>query len=375
MPKTLKTEIEKAKKTVTTDSVQLTIGEIATMYKGGELKINPDFQRLFRWENDRKSQFVESILIGIPIPSIFVYETEDGIWELVDGLQRVSTVLEFMGILRDPDSDETRRSVLSPTQYLSALGGRVWEAKCDGEVALEKPEQLFFRRHRINCQVLKHPSDPTTKYDLFQRLNRGGLVTNEQEVRTCAMVLVNPKFTQKLRDFANREDFREIFRITKLQRSKQKDLEYAVRLLVHSSVDLCTHVNLGKDRDVQVFLDEEIKKIIHGKHSDKSINRSMEDILWSVSTLYQNLGRDALIPDRRAGPSGRLSQRALEGIVAGIARNRKAISQLDDPAQYVCDRVWRFWREPKVKEMSASGLRGTTRIKMSVPFGHRWFSP
>ena len=100
----LKEEIDEAKRAVKTDTVQITIGEINRMYTSKELNILPDFQRLFRWTNERKSNFVESILIGIPVPPVFVYENEDGTWELIDGLQRISTLLEFMGVLRDVDS-------------------------------------------------------------------------------------------------------------------------------------------------------------------------------------------------------------------------------------------------------------------------------
>jgi uncharacterized protein with ParB-like and HNH nuclease domain len=82
----LKEEIDQAKRTVSTDSVQITIGEVANMYASAELNISPDFQRLFRWSDERKSNFVESILIGIPIPPAFAYEKEDGTWELIDGL-------------------------------------------------------------------------------------------------------------------------------------------------------------------------------------------------------------------------------------------------------------------------------------------------
>lgn len=119
----LKDEIEKAKRSVNTDTVQINIGEINSMYTSIELNITPDFQRLFRWTNERKSNFIESILIGIPIPSVLVYENENGTWELVDGLQRISRVLEFMGVLRDVDSNELRRCKLQETRYLPSLEG------------------------------------------------------------------------------------------------------------------------------------------------------------------------------------------------------------------------------------------------------------
>jgi len=194
----LRDEIDSAKRSVSTDTVQMTIGEVANMYSTSELNILPEFQRLFRWTAGRKSNFVESILIGIPIPPAFVFEQENGTWELIDGLQRISTVLEFMGVLKDPDSGEFRRSALFKTKYLPSLEGVVWEKKAEGEVSLDKPLQLFFRRHRMDFQILKHPSDPKTKFDLFQRLNRGGAYANEQEVRTCSMVLANSEFTKQL---------------------------------------------------------------------------------------------------------------------------------------------------------------------------------
>ena len=127
----LKDEIDEAKRTVSTDTVQITIGEVANMYATDELNILPDFQRLFRWSENRKSNFVESILIGIPIPPAFVYENGNGTWELIDGLQRISTVLEFMGVLKDPDTGKMRRSKLLGTKYLPSLNGMVWQAKGD----------------------------------------------------------------------------------------------------------------------------------------------------------------------------------------------------------------------------------------------------
>jgi hypothetical protein len=146
----LKDEIDDAKRTVNTDTVQITIGEVANMYTSAELNINPEFQRLFRWSDNRKSNFVESILIGIPIPPAFVYENDDGTWELIDGLQRISTVLEFMGVLRDPDNGQLRRSTMLRTKYLPSLEGVVWHPELAGEHALDRSLQLFFRRHRVD---------------------------------------------------------------------------------------------------------------------------------------------------------------------------------------------------------------------------------
>jgi uncharacterized protein with ParB-like and HNH nuclease domain len=73
-------EIQETQRLVKTDAYQMSIGEIVTMYEDQELEINPEFQRLFRWEIGQKSKLIESLLLGIPIPSIFVFEKEDGTW-------------------------------------------------------------------------------------------------------------------------------------------------------------------------------------------------------------------------------------------------------------------------------------------------------
>jgi hypothetical protein len=363
----LKDEIDEAKRTVSTDTVQITIGEVANMYATDELNILPDFQRLFRWSENRKSNFVESILIGIPIPPAFVYEKENGTWELIDGLQRISTVLEFMGVLKDPDTGKMRRSKLLGTKYLPSLNGMVWQAKGDGEETLDKALQLFFRRHRIDFQILKHPSDPKTKFDLFQRLNRGGAYANEQEVRTCSMVLADADFTNKLRRFVQREDFQKIFRITEDQKKNQKDLEYAVRLVVH------TYEEFQQGRDVQEFLDQAILIVMDEHNSDEVLRQTG----WSVETLHRLFGDRALIPpeDRPVGIAPRFSLRALEGICVGLARHKDAILATENPDGFVSAKVDGFWHQPDVADMSSPGLRGTVRLQRSVAFGSRWFNP
>jgi len=101
------------------------------------------FQRLFRWNIGQKSRLIESLLLGIPLPSIFVFEKESGSWEPIDGLQRISTVLEFMGKLRDPDGGLAPPSILEGTKYLRSLRNAVWEASgLISEVPVAEQEQI-----------------------------------------------------------------------------------------------------------------------------------------------------------------------------------------------------------------------------------------
>ena len=93
-------QVEEKRKEIFTDSYPMSIGELVNLYKDGDLEINPAFQRFFRWTDLQKTRLIESILLGIPIPSIFVAQRDDGVWDLVDGLQRISTILNFMACQR-----------------------------------------------------------------------------------------------------------------------------------------------------------------------------------------------------------------------------------------------------------------------------------
>ncbi len=362
----LKAEIEDAKRAVNTDRVQITIGEVATMYSSEELNILPDFQRLHRWSLEKKSNFVESVLIGIPIPPVFVFETDVGTWELVDGLQRVSTILEFMGVLKDVDNPEaTKRSVLAGTKYLPSLEGVAWEARNPEESNLEKAMQLFFRRARLDFEILKHPSDPKTKYDLFQRLNRGGAYANEQEVRTCSMVLADETFTQLLKDIAGQEEIQTLFRVTADQHKKQRDLEYLVRLIVH------TFVGYSSKMDIEEYFSNGILKVIEDERQAEAI----ETVNWVTETLRRVGGDDVMLPAEGVGGAPRFSLRALEVIAVGVAKNRVALMAKADCDEFVRQQITGFWQHQIVTELSSGGMRGTTRIQRSVPFGEQWFNP
>ena len=95
--------VNERRKEIRTDGYSMTIGEWISMYENDEMDIHPEFQRIFRWSEVQKTNLIESILLGIPIPPIFVSQRSDGIWDVVDGLQRLSTILELVGVLKDQD--------------------------------------------------------------------------------------------------------------------------------------------------------------------------------------------------------------------------------------------------------------------------------
>ena len=364
-------EIEAAQRSVKTDAYQMSIGEIVTMYDNKEIVIAPDFQRMFRWQIGQKSKLIESLLLGIPLPSIFVFEKNDGTWELIDGLQRISTILEFMGKLRDEDGALRAPSILDATKYLPSLHNGVWEKServehihVDDQAAIDKSHQIAIRRARIGVEILKRPSDDQTKFDLFQRLNAGGTQANAQELRNCILLMINKDYFADIKASAESERFLRVTNVSEEQASKQRHMELAVRLLVH------TNVAYDGKLDVEEYIDEGVVTLAMAGDRVGAVKQITE----TFELLDRAAGQDALRRWENNHASGKIGLVALEGIAVGIAKNLDHIKAKQDPVGYVRDQLKSFWVQDGVKGLTAPGMRGTTRIQRTVPFGEQWFA-
>lgn len=166
---------------IRTKSLDVSFNELYDMYKNGELKISPDYQRLFRWGEENQSRFIESLLLEMPVPPVFVIETDDGIYELIDGLQRISSYLHFRGELLE-NGDE-HPLVLSGCDIIDGLNGFDF-------INLPKSLQIKLKRSFIRMEVVKKESEASLKYHMFKRLNTGGEILSAQEIRNCTIRLL-----------------------------------------------------------------------------------------------------------------------------------------------------------------------------------------
>lgn len=365
-------EIDKAQRKVRTDAYQMSIGEVVGMYDTGEIVIDPEFQRLFRWTISQKSKLIESLLLGIPLPPIFVFERNDGKWELVDGLQRLSTILEFMGKLHDGTGRKQSPSILESTKYLPSLHNSVWEKSnfvsdvpLEQQIEIESSNQLTIKRARLSVEILKRPSDENTKYDLFQRLNSGGTLANAQELRNCIMLMVNKEYFREIKAMAETQSFLQVVSISDEQREKQRHMEMAVRFLVH------TVIPYDGKLDIEEYIDEGILTLSQtGKgHAEAALIANTFDLLNNVA------GSDVLRRYENGKHSGKIGLVGLEVIAVGVAKNLPAILALPNAVEFVREKIQLFWSEPDAVGFTAAGQRGTTRIQKTVPFGENWFRP
>jgi hypothetical protein len=171
---TLDQEIAIARKEISPDGYEMSVGEVMSLYRDGELVIDPAYQRLFRWRLTQKTRFIESLLLGIPIPPIFVFQNESGTWELIDGLQRLSTIFQFTGLLKlkpgdlPPNIEETYPVRLLGTKFLPHLANRTWDNETPSTTSgIGKAAQLQIRRTRLRVEILKKESDPLANTSCF----------------------------------------------------------------------------------------------------------------------------------------------------------------------------------------------------------------
>lgn len=197
----LEQDFTQARSNLVTDRLDMSFGEIMNIYQDGEILIAPEFQRLFRWTEYQRTRFIESVLLGIPIPPIFVSEDINGKWELVDGLQRLSTILSFFGILRKNDNefDEKNNWTFTEGDIINSL-----EGKNRNDLPLKL--QLAIKRAVCRVELLRYNSENSgLKYELFNRLNTGGATATEQEIRNCIFRGINDQFNNFLKELAKNE--------------------------------------------------------------------------------------------------------------------------------------------------------------------------
>lgn len=231
----LEREIAQGRRDISSDGYSMSLGELTNLYREQELIIRPPFQRLFRWDDEQKSRLIESILLGIPIPSIFVAQDDEGRWELVDGLQRISTILQLQGLLTR--KGEPWPLILRATKYLPSLENKTWAGDPPGDKALSAAQQLDIKRAKIDVKIIKRESSRQTRYDVFQRLNSYGSVLTAQEVRSALLVSVNPEFQAWIESLAQSEDFTSTVALTDKDLEQQYDLELLIRFVVLHSME------------------------------------------------------------------------------------------------------------------------------------------
>lgn len=156
-----------------------------------EIDLNPEFQRHFVWDTTRRSRLIESIILGIPIPLFYFSEgVDDGIYYVIDGLQRLTTIHEFLN----------DKFALKNLEYLPK---EAFERKFAKD--LERKYLRRIEQTQVVVNIIEKNSPPNLKFDIFKRINTGGKPLNGQEIRNC---FANANTRSFMRELAYSESFK-----------------------------------------------------------------------------------------------------------------------------------------------------------------------
>lgn len=178
---------------ISISSKVVALDTIIRRIKNNTIKLAPDFQREFVWDKKRKSQLIESMVLKIPLPMFYVSEDKNGIWEVVDGLQRLSTIRDFV---IGPDGDG-KGDVLKKLEFLGdALEGKDFFRITKDEKASRMLNNIM--ESELSFTVINPGTPEKVKRNIFKRINTGGMRLSDQEIRHALYQGVATKLLHEL---------------------------------------------------------------------------------------------------------------------------------------------------------------------------------
>lgn len=224
-----------------------TIDLLLTRLREGEMDLSPDFQRRANiWDEYRKSSLIESALLRIPIPSFYVSEDKDGNYTVVDGLQRFCAIAHFV----DVDAlNKAAKVRLSPLR-LVGLQSLTYNNKSFNEL----PRQLQRRisETELTLHVIRASTPGDVKFNIFSRINQGGLPLAAQEIRNA---IYPGEWRRRVRQLAESSLFQAVTE-NKIRTERMQDIELALRFVALYSLDS----ERPDDQNLDEFLNETVEK-------------------------------------------------------------------------------------------------------------------
>lgn len=369
----LESEINDERDRLSTDRMDISFGELINLYKNKELIINPDYQRMFRWDIKKQTALIESLLLSIPVPPIFVAEDDNGIWELVDGLQRVSTFLGFFGELSDEnikryeiDSEDTNENINDDNIYddddynennnKELSSKNKWKLQKGGLIpslegfdidTLPTKYKINLKRAVCRVEILRGKSNVEMKYELFKRLNSGGAKLTPQEIRNAIYRSENPEIIEAVVELSNNQTFKKYTNLSRQKKEELYDQELVLRFFAY--LNNIANINQSTEQFLNNFLEKNIK--------NTNFDITFYKIKFQeVMEIINCLGDEGIFRNK-----GNLFVPAyFEGITIGLAENiEKYIGKIDK----VRDSIEKLKKDEKFKKVSGTASNSKTRSK------------
>ena len=284
---------------------------------------------------------------------------------MIDGQQRLSTILQFVGLLRGEDGDLRKPLTLTATRYLKALDGKVWAH--DGGSGIGQDNQLLIKRSKIDVKIILRESSEETKYELFQRLNTGGSQLSEQEIRNVIVIMLDPGFYQWMETLAGDDNFIACTSLSDRALSERYDLELVMRFIALGRL---------KDselriRDLGDFLDQEAQRLAESQHFDREAETRV--FQTTFSELASKYGDDIFrrFDQTKARHLGGFLISAFEAFAISLGWHvrKRSNANLDESRfrQIVKD----TWSGSSFVNAIGSGIPAGSRIPKVIPYARK----
>lgn len=255
----------------------INLREIVTSYNEGDI-VKPELQRKYVWDKKTASRFIESILLGLPVPSLFFANTSDSRKLIVDGYQRVKTICDYYDGVWSGDGEVFR---LTNTDRIN----KRWRNKSFAE--LSEDDKRRFKMYPIHAIIFeqKHPQSDSGLYQIFERINTSGVALNAQEIRNCVYQGKMNNLLFKLNGYTN---WRRLFGSEK-SNSRMLDLEFILRFFALNNHDILfsTAHNISLKKVLNDFMAS------HIDGNDDDFNKLESDFCKCIDFIIDHFGDDA----------------------------------------------------------------------------------
>jgi hypothetical protein len=275
------------------------------MITEGDLVLDPDYQRQYRWADEKASRFIESIALNIPVPVLYLAEETDGSFSVIDGQQRLTSLFryfrptELATIFPDKDFDEL---ILSGLKVRSDMDGKRY-------VDLDRIDRSVLAKRPIRCIVVLNESDSTLKFEVFERLNTGSASLTDQEVRNC---IYRGTYNTLIKKLASNTKFQELISLPDTTKHTMKDTELVLRFFAYR--ELTEEIDYSDN--YAEFLNSHME---NNREISSALSAKMEEIfVKTIDTIYDVLGPGTAFrkPSDRTNPqNGTFAHAAINGAI------------------------------------------------------------
>jgi uncharacterized protein with ParB-like and HNH nuclease domain len=298
----------------------LSFRELISRYDENEL-VKPELQRNYVWDKSEASRFIDSILLGLPVPSIFLAKTQSEKLLIIDGYQRLMTVRDFVKGVFSKDKSVFK---LSRTEKIHAR----WRGKAF--VELEEDEQRKIKNTTIHAIIFmqQHPVDgDTSLFQVFERINSSGRTLLPQEIRNC---IYQGPINSLLFELNANKKWRLLWGNDQ-QDERMRDLEYILRFFALSDESIIS----SKEAPGQISLKKYLNQYMDSKNKADFIQTLRERFLSSIDYAYEHFGVGAfhnISPTEESKLVAKFSPTVFDSVLIAIdiAQRRGGIDHVKD---------------------------------------------